>query len=166
MTKLISALAFVLLLCSCGFSPMYGSNAGSTGINAPQGLAQVDITLIPDESGVYLRNILIDHFYHDGYPTNPAYTLKIEKIDETKTDLDITIDSEATRQKLRLTTTLNLTDTKTGTVVMTRKLSAITSYNVLGSQFTTRVSENDARQAALEDLARQAENQVALFFKR
>jgi LPS-assembly lipoprotein len=61
---------------------------------------------------------------------------------------------------------MDLVDISTGENVLSRPVKAITSYNVLGSQFTTRVSENDAREAALEDLARQIETQIALYLKR
>ncbi len=153
-------------LNACGFTPMYGSGAGSTGVSALQGLEKVEIALIPDQSGVYLRNILIDNFYQEGYPSSPTHLLTVTGIDELESDLDITVDSEATRKQIKITGTMLLTDRATGQVVLTRELKAFTSYNVLGSQFTTRVSENDAREAALADLARQIETQTALYFKR
>ncbi len=159
--------AFALLaLAACGFTPMYGSGKGSSGVSATQGLDMVDIALIPDQSGVFLRNILIDNFYQDGYPNNPTHTLAIESLKEQEYNLDITRASEATRKQIRLTTKMFLRDRTTGQTVLSRDLTAITSYNVLGSQFTTRVSENDAREAALADLARQIETQTALYFKR
>jgi LPS-assembly lipoprotein len=163
--KVLAAFS-LLILAACGFTPMYGSGAGSSGVSAPQGLDKVDIALIPDESGVYLRNLLIDSFYRGGYPSSPTHVLQVENLNEHAYSLDITRESEATRKQIRLTATLTLTDRATGKPVLTRPLTAITSYNVLGSQFTTRVSENDAREAALTDLARQIETQTALYFKR
>jgi LPS-assembly lipoprotein len=163
--KILAALS-ILILAACGFTPMYGSGAGSSGVSAPQGLDKVDIALIPDESGVYLRNLLIDSFYRGGYPSSPTHVLQVENLREHEYSLDITRASEATRKQIRLTATLKLVERATGKLALTRPLTAITSYNVLGSQFTTRVSENDAREAALTDLARQIETQTALYFKR
>jgi LPS-assembly lipoprotein len=163
--KVLAAFS-LLILAACGFTPMYGSGTGSSGVSAPQGLDKVDIALIPDESGVYLRNLLIDSFYRGGYPSSPTHVLEVENLREHEYSLDITRESEATRKQIRLSATLVLTDRATGKPVLTRTLTAITSYNVLGSQFTTRVSENDAREAALTDLARQIEIQTALYFKR
>ena len=165
-TLILLLFAALAPLAGCGFAPMYGSGAGSTGVSAPQGLDKVEIALIPDQSGVYLRNILIDHFYQNGYPSAPTHILSVTRIQELKSDLDITVDSEATRKQIKITGILHLTDRATGQVVLSRELKAFTSYNVLGSQFTTRVSENDAREAALTDLARQIETQTALYFKR
>lgn len=159
----VFALTGLLVLAACGFSPMYGSGSNAS---APEELNKVEIAIIPDAEGVHLRNALIDSFYHDGYPSNPTYVLQMDKIREKISDLDITINSEATRKQIRLRTTLTLKNKETSEVVLSRELTAVTSYNVLGSQFTTRVSESDAREAALNDLARQAETQVALYFKR
>jgi LPS-assembly lipoprotein len=159
--------AFMLLtLAACGFSPMYGSGAGSNGLSGTAGMDQVGIALIPDETGVYLRNILIDRFYQDGYPSAPRYALKIQTIQKTINDLDITVDSESTRRQIKMATSFTLVDSQTSTSVLSRNVTALTSYNVLGSQFTTRISEADAREAALADLARQIETQVVLYFKK
>lgn len=165
MKFLFSAL-LVVLLTACGFTPMYGSGAGHTGANVTQGLDRVEISIIPDQSGVYLRNALIDNFYQGGFPADATHFLQISKIQESISDLDVTINSEATRKQITITTAFVLVDKETGKSVMTRRLRALTSYNVLGSQFTTRVSENDAREAALNDIARQIENHVALYFKK
>lgn len=162
---MLSRLNFLLILlfvASCGFSPMYGS--GSSSANGQ--LEHVDIAIIPNESGVYLRNILIDHFYQNGYPKTPSHILTATPLIENISDLDITIESDATRKQIRLSTIMSLTDIKTGQTVLSRNLSALTSYNVLDSQFTTRVAEQDAREAALVDLARQIESQTMLYFKR
>ena len=159
--------AFLLaLLTACGFSPMYGSGAGSQGVSATEGLDHVEIAVIPDQSGVFIRNILIDHFYQNGYPAATTHTLSVERLDEAEYNLDITRDSESTRKQIRLTATMILRDKKSSREVVRRDLVATTSYNVLGSQFTTRISENDAREAALADLARQIESQTALYFRR
>lgn len=162
----IAVVVAALALAACGFSPMYGSAAGGRGVSSVEGLDKVEIAMIPDEEGVFLRNVLIDHFYRGGYPSAPAYRLEVLKINEQEADLDITRESESTRRRIRLTTAMTLRDIKTGQTVLTRGIVAVTSYNVLGSQFTTRVSERDAREAALSDLARQIETQLVLYFKR
>lgn len=160
--KSLSALLLVLLLAACGFTPMYGS----MGRNADAGLDQVEISLIPDQSGVFLRNVLIDNFYQNGYPSSPRYELQIAPVVETISDLDITVDSESTRRQIKMSSNMVLRDKETGQTVLDSGISAITSYNVLGSQFTTRISESDAREAALTDLARQIETRTALFLKK
>ena len=156
----------LLLLTACGFTPMHGKYSAQNTQILQDTLSSIYIENIPDREGQFLRNELIDRFYQNGRPKQPAYKLRIENINETITDLDITKSSDATRAQLRLTTKLSLQDTQTSAIVLRRDLTAITSYNILQSQFTTRVSEQDARENALNELAAQIERQLALYFKR
>lgn len=150
---------------------MYGSAANApsvSGTTAEAGLDQVEIANIRDAQGVFLRNALIDRFYRNGYPSNPRYELQIGTITESKTSLDITTSSETTRAQLTQTSTLTLLDRQSGSnkPVLSRALSSISSYNILESEYATRVSEQSARESALEDMARQAELQISLFLNR
>lgn len=165
----------LLLLASCGFEPMYGSYAPSASLPTADGSApgtvesaldQVQIALIPDAEGVYLRNLLIDRFYRNGYPASPAYTLSVAKIAQSRSDLDITVESEATRRLLTVTTAMILTDNATNAKMLERTFKVVNSYDVIGSQFSTRVGEQDAMEAALADIARQIELQITLFLNR
>ncbi len=159
-----------LLLTSCGFSPVYGThshnNASQAAPTSKAGLNNVEILNIPNREGQLLRNALIDRFYTSGTPTNAKYTLKISPIQENIYNFDITIDSEATRRQLRLKTRMELIDNETNKTLVTQHLLSIASYNVLTSEFSTLVTEQSARKNALNDLARQIERQVALYFNK
>ena len=164
MKKTLFTLAACLLVSACGFKPMYSSNNPAPDLSAE--LAQIEISNIPNQSGQYLRNALIDKFYPDAYPTNAAYSLKVSPIQEKIIDLDITKTSDATRAQLHLKTQITLTDNSNGEAVLTRKLSSISSYNVLTSEFATRVSAQNTRENALDDLASQIELQIGLYLRR
>lgn len=165
--KNLIALVFVLMLAACGFTPMYGSQSGArSGVAAATGLDKVDIDIIPNAEGVMLRNALIDRFYASGYPSSPRYRLSVAPVAEDVIDFDITVESETTSRQLKLGTSFGLKDLQTGEVVLKRSIYAYASYNVIGSQFTTRVSEADAREAAINDMARQIETQLSLYFNR
>lgn len=166
MTLLLCGSAFGL--SGCGFTPMYGESAGEAaeGSSIQSDFGQVAVENIPDRDGQYLRNALIDRFYRDGRPVQPKYKLMVQPIRETTTDLDITKSSDATRGQLKLTTAMSLVDTGTGETVLKRNLISIGSYNILGSEFTNRVTEQNTRDNALNDLARQIELQVGLYLKR
>ena len=148
---------------------MYGTHAKAPSVSGgtvEAGLDQVAIGNIQDREGVYLRNALIDRFYRNGTPANPRYDLGISPITENKASLDITTSSETTRAQLTQSTVLSLRDRQNGQLVLQRTLSSITSYNILESEFATRVSEENARQSGLDDIARQAELQISLFLNR
>lgn len=168
MKKILFVTSACLCLSACGFEPIYGthlqSKAGQESVQSQ--LAQVGIDGIPDRSGQFLRNALIDKFYREGRPQNLRYTLHVEPIKESTVDLDITKSSDATRAQLHLRIAMRLTDENTGVVVLSRSLRSIASYNVLTSEFATRVSAQNTRENALNDLARQIELQIALYLKR
>lgn len=154
----------ILLVSACGFHPVYGVNK-YTSVGVEEYLQTIAIDNIPNREGQYLRNQLIDQFYRNGRPTKPRYRLSVTPIQEVERDLDVTIDSDTTRGQLRLTTTINLIDTENGEVLMTRALRSIASFNIIESEFANRVSEQDTRENLLKDLARQIEEQIALYFK-
>jgi len=155
-----------IIIVSCGFSPLYGQKPTTNNASVKSNLSQIEIGIIPNREGQFLRNELIDRFYINGHPNTPLYTLKATPISEGVANIDLTINSEATRRQLRLSTTMNLLDQKTGAKLLTRNLSAVTSYNVLESEYSTIVTEQSAREAALNDLARQIEQQIVLYLNR
>ena len=157
-------LAALGLLAACGFSPVYADKDHRDNV-ALAAFDQVEIDNIPDRDGQRLRNLLLDRMYRDGRPGNARYTLEIKELIERRFDLDVTKSADSTRGQLRLATTLRLVDKQTGQRVLERELLSITSYNILGSEFTNRVAEDNARQNALEDLARQVETQLSLYFR-
>lgn len=166
MKKLFATIAVfsTLLLTACGFAPVYGTGGGAS--PAQEQLAQIHIENIPNREGQYLRNALIDRFYRHGRPQDPAYILDISRIAESRTDLDITKSSDSTRGQLRISAAINLKRKGETEPVLNRSLRAVTSYNILGSEFATNITEQDARENALDGLAQQIETQLALYFNR
>jgi LPS-assembly lipoprotein len=160
-----------LFVAACGFEPVYGINR-----NMPVGvethLSQVDIGRISghdpeyDREGQYLRNALIDRFYRSGRPVDPRYKLEITELNEDLVELDITKSADATRGQLRISTVMILKDARTDERLLGRRIAAITSYNILASEFATRVTEDNARTNALDDLARQIEQHLSLYFRK
>lgn len=166
MTRFFSIIMIMILLTGCGFTPLYGTHgaAGNAGARAQMG--QIYIANIADQPGQYLRNALMDRFYSQGRPgENAAYTLSVAGLQESRSELDITKTSDSTRAQLYISTTMVMSD-KTGKKLLERSLTAVTSYNILDSQFTTRVAEDAARRQALDDIARQIETHILLYFNR
>lgn len=156
-------LAFTpLLLSACGLTPVYGTKSYNQGVSAD--LSSVKIAVIPEKSGLDLRNELIDRMYRDGRPVNPAYELDIAAIREVEAGLGIAKDASVTRSQLRQGTTMRLIDNQTGETVLQRDISAVTSFNVLDSHFTTLISEREARHNGIIELAEQIMLQLELFF--
>lgn len=157
-------ITFCTLLGACGFRPVY--DGGNSEVR--NAFNMVYIENISEREGQYLRNTLMDRFYQSGRPhiDDTAFILHISGIRESITDLDITKSSDATRAQLKLQTQMALKDRNTNKIVLKRDLLAITSYNILRSQFTTHVSEENARENALNELANKIERQLSLYFNR
>jgi len=165
MKKYLTLLS-VIILGACGFEPMHGSAFNSNGTNIKAELSQVKISNIPNKEGQFLRNALIDRFYGNDRPINPKYRLDITPIVESTYNLDITVRADVTRKQLSLSTKMSLIDNDSGKILLERPLKSSASYNVLISEFATRVSKNNTRENVLDDLARQAELQISLYLKR
>lgn len=153
------------LTTACGFTPLYGKHAGA-GYGNEDLLQYVYIEGIPNQDGQILRNALIDRFYRAGRPGNPQYTLEVRDLEARRSDLDLTQTASSTREQMRAKAVMVLRDRITGQDLIHRPLSATASYNVLESEFSTRVSRQDARKNALDSLAMQIENQLTLYFQR
>lgn len=158
----------VLALTACGFQPMYGSHSQSAGLSteAAQQMADIQIDYIPDREGQFLRNELIDNLYPQGEPHNARYQLTFSELQTTIRELDLTKSSEATRSQVISHVTFTLVDRENGEVLMSRPARSISSYNVLPSEFATNVTEDNARESALRDIARQIGLQLSLYFNR
>ncbi len=161
----LTALFLSLGLAGCGLRPVYGDGASSP---AAAALNTVDISNIPDRSGQKLRNELIDRFYQDGRPADARYQLAVSGPKEIVFGIGIAKDATSTRSQMRISTQIALTDNfnpRAG-VLLHRTMTATVSYNTLGSQYTTLVTEEDARGQALRDLADQIVTQLELYFTR
>lgn len=161
-------LAVILPLSSCGFSPAYGPYAGAGGAaNLQDEYRQVFIQAIPNREGQIVRNELIDrlHGRHDVPASAARYVLAVDEIQEQRRNFDITEASDTTRTQLRLYSNMRLIDRQENKTLLVRDLEAFSSYNILDSQYTTRVSRESARENGLTDIARQIETQLLLYFK-
>lgn len=155
------ALSAILCVGACGFSPLYGARTGQPSTETQLSLVRVGI--IQNAEGQFIRNAILDRLP----PTaeTPRYELKVQ-LAETNTGINIARDATVTRQQLRTNLHAQLMDTQTQTVVWKQDMSSISGYNILGSQFTNLVSEQDARERNLNELAERLVTQVAQYFSR
>ena len=161
---------YVFILClplaGCGFQPLHMADNQSNHYKTAVRSNNIEITNIPNRSGQYLRNILIDELMVDGYPENPRYKLKFSPLIENITQLGVRRDASSTRAQMRISTEMTLVDKHSGQVVLQRSLRATNSFNILASQYSTRVSEQYARERALDEIAKQIVTQISLLSHR
>lgn len=158
--KFLSFIFTLFILSACGFTPVYGDKS------LPSSIGTIEVKTIPNRDGQIVRNHLIDRLYKDGYPTNPDYFLTVSSIKERIIEIGIDIDDEASRAQLRQEATVTLTDAKTNKSVLTRTVRATSGYNILLGQFTTFVTEENARNQALKVVAEDILTQLELYFNQ
>ena len=154
----ILACLMLLGLGACGFRPLY---APLDQVEGSSLLEDVWIETVYGSSGVILRNYLIDGFYRHGYPPQARYILTVG-LSEYARDVDIQKNDTTTRAQLVMLANYQLRDRTTQKVIDTGQIRSVSGYNILLSQYTTLVSQNDAKDRALKELADKIQTRMAL----
>lgn len=121
----------------------------------------VSIGSLNGDQGIALRNALIDRFYNHGYPTSPRYQLTA-LIEETTRDIVIQKNDTTTRSQLVMRATYQLVNAQTREVVDKGAIRAASSYNILPSQYSTLITQNDARDRNVRELADKITTRLAV----
>ena len=150
------------LIASCGFQPLYAERGD---VAAADQLAAVRIEPLPDRSGQVLYNALRDGLNPLGRPASPDYVLRIQ-LEEVSEELALRTDETATRVNLTLTASFALVPIGGKEPVFEGVSRTTTAYNVLASPYATLTSSEDARSRALDDLAREIRQRLAIFLTR
>ncbi len=155
----------LLAVSGCGFRPLYGTTATSTGTTNER-LATVSVGLIPDRTGQLVRNELLERVNVRGTPAKPEFVLDVA-VAESIQNLAIQRDEVATRANLILRASFRLVDNATGQSVFNGSVQSVASYNISDSQdFATLSAETDARRRGARDLADEITARVAIFLAR
>lgn len=154
--------ALSLLVAACGFRPLFGNfDEGS----ASADLATIEIEPIADRAGQQLHNQLLDRLTPEGRPAEATYKLRIE-LREAFQRFAIDKAEFATRAAYRLNASYNLFEPDGQKPIHSGRVVAISSYNILRSDYATLVAEQDARGRAVEQIANDIRTGLALYFAR
>lgn len=155
------ALASLLALTACGFTPIYGSH-GSDGSPVAQALGNVAIENISDRNGQILRNRLIDRMYSQGRPRAPLARLNVS-LHSSESAMGVQKDATTTRSQLNMTADFTLSDMD-GKTVHKGTAHAVASYSKLDAQYGTLAAQRDAQERALGEISEQIVNNLSLYY--
>lgn len=159
-----ATLALPLLgLAACGFEPLYGSGANNESVASD--LAAVRVEPLRDRVGQQMHNLLRDRLNPRGQPSAPDYILQVQ-LTETLVELGVRRDETATRANLKMNAAFFLRPVGAESALLTGRSSSTTSYDILSNPFATTVSEEDARERALTQVADDIRTRLALYFSR
>lgn len=147
-------------LAGCGFRPLYGERSAAS-VTAPE-LAAIQIDIIPNREGQLVRNSLLDKMRPRGAAPKDLYRLSVS-IGVARESLGIRTDETATRGSLTMNASYTLVNLANGEQMMSGTSRAVSSYNILDSDFATVISENDAIRRTAVDLSEEIKTRVAIF---
>lgn len=156
-----AAAGALLPLAACGFTPLYAEGEDNLSVSAE--MATVRIEPLRDRVGQQMHNFLRDRLNPNGQPVSPNYQLSLQ-ITESLSELGVRRDETATRANLKLTTNFLLRDAGNGEALLTGRSTSTTSYDILENPFATTISERDARERALREVADDIQTRLAVYF--
>lgn len=157
-------------LSGCGFRPLYGR---SSGVDLGDALARVEIAPVqnntPDSRdtarvGQQLHNMLLEGLAPRGASGEQVYRL-IVTLNESISSLAVQKSADATRADLTLTSSFHLVDLRTGLELYGANSRAVSSFNILNSEFATLMAEKGARDRAVRQLGDDIRLKIAIFLK-
>jgi LPS-assembly lipoprotein len=159
---LLGVLLVAGLVAGCGFRPLY-KQTGNT--NTVQDFSQISIAQPEDRPSQQLRNFLLDSLTPYGQPDRPLYRLDY-RLTETVGSVFVTRTEEITRNNLQLSASVFLRDYQTGAMLTSLSTTSQASYNVTQADYANLVSEKNARERALRDVAEQIRLRLGNYFDR
>ena len=149
-TLLGLALALPFLLASCGWTPLYADR--ETG-PADEDLRAIRIAPIPERIGQRLAIALRTALNPAGEPTPHRYLLHTT-LQTVRADLGVQSQGLATRGKLDVSATYVLSEIRSGAQLLANTIHVAESFENLGNEYASVVTEDDARPRSVEELLR------------
>ena len=154
----ISAVASAaLLLSGCGFQPLYATPEGGVPVNQ---LVRVSTISAPETVAPYLSSALDERI--GSRQAEPRYNLYVDAREGAER-LAVQIDATVTRYNYRLSAKYTVIDNQTGETFR-GSARAVTSYNIVSSQYSTLVAERTAIEKAARLLAEEIERDLLIRF--
>lgn len=148
-------------LAGCGFQPLHSQADDGSSVSAD--LSSVRVEPLRDRVGQQMHNFLRDRLNPQGQPVSPSYRLLV-RLTEIVSETGVRRDETATRANLRISAEFALVEFGGGEELFAGRSSSTTSYDILENPFATTVSEEDARERALRELADDIQTRLSIYF--
>lgn len=152
----------LLLVSSCGFSPLYRTD----NIKTTDLTAAVQIQPIADYDGYLLENYLTDGLNPNEMSVEKKYTLDVSLNAPQISEQNIQNDNFSSRERMSLTATYRLTDIQTGNIVINTTTSATGAYNIATQPYATWMAQKKVRENLVKMLADRITLHVIAFVKK
>ncbi|MBT3358004.1 MAG: hypothetical protein HN403_00070 [Rhodospirillales bacterium] len=149
------------MVAACGFQPLYVG--GKSGPIATE-LGSIKIDRIADRMGQQLRNELLDKLTPYGQQASAKYGLKVT-VSEGRSGLAVKKSEIATRANLQVNATFFLTDRASARRLFSGTSRSVASFNILSSSFSSLITEKDARDRAIREVASDIQSRLSAYFQ-
>ncbi len=158
-----AALAALLALAGCGFTPLYGGDAGH---DTSTRLDQVAVLNIPERPGQMLRESLQSQLYGQSSPTKELYALNVS-YNVAVMGIGVQADSATTRNRITAIATWSLAPIGShGQPLVSGTASAQDAENIIDQQYFALDLENDTVNQHLADaVAAEITGEIAVWFR-
>ncbi|MEM1020923.1 MAG: LPS assembly lipoprotein LptE [Pseudomonadota bacterium] len=153
-------LAALLLLCGCGFEPLYATGPGSAQV--PAALRSVSVAPLSDRSGQFLQLALERRLNNNGVPAD--YILDID-MRQTTQFFGIRGDAAPTRQRVRMVADYRLVNAITDKELFSGNALADSTIDIVDSEYATFVAEEAAVERNAQVVADRILSRLALYFR-
>ncbi len=157
MRVFLTSLLMLIFLSGCGFKPLYATTENGGGVRS---LANVHVVSLTGSGDV---NRFVDRALSQRVSRSPGsadYDLVIST-NASARRLAVQIDASVTRFNYNLNARYRLIHRGTGKAI-NGNAAAVTSYNIVASQYSTLFAENAAREKAAAQLVDEIERDILL----
>ena len=161
----VGLVGLVGLAGGCTMQPLYGTRSDEqAGLPLAAVFSATRIEPLNGREGLILRRRLVTLFHANGRRTTPRWRLSLVLREEQR-DFSIRLDETAARRRLRFYAEWQfdpIDGTQEGAQSWSGQVSSSVAYDVVTSAFATEVAAEAARAAALEHLAEEVIQDLAL----
>lgn len=158
--KQFAAMAFGLLLASCGLQPMYAG--GGSGAVA-QGLSTIAVSTIEGRAGWLVRNELVERLGHGASASR--FRLDV-RLDDQLEGLAVLSDDTVSRERRTLRARYQLVDLTSGAIVLDATAGSDAGIDVVSSEYATIAAEQTALENLSRDIADRIVTRIAATLRR
>jgi|SRR5579863_4474558 len=149
------------VLAGCDWEPLYADREAGP---ADEELRAIRVAPIPERIGEQLAQALRQSLNPSAEPTPPRYLLKTTLITQRQ-DLGIQTQGLGTRGRLDAYARFTLSDSRSGTQLLTATSHVAESFDILANEYSNVVAENDARTRAVEEIRRDMITRLTVFLQ-
>ena len=133
--KILAALSLLVMLGSCGFTPIYSEGSAASGLQG-----KIEITAGKGREFFEMRERLVEHF---GFASSSDYTLTFT-YNVVSEGLAAPRSTEITRFNLSGISDFYIVDNASGKNVFSGRVKSSTAYGATSKTYPTRLAKQDA----------------------